>query len=283
MEISSIYLFKKKIAYSCFILINCLYLQRLSENGINNLVQTSIDILIVSRKNNCFINLKKEKLMKLRLTFTTAFLFCTLAISAQVSIGSDLAPAKGALLDIKQQAGNITATSGGLLLPRVGLTTINSLAPLINNPTTTDNSDHKGLTVYNVTSNATFKPGIYVWDGAKWSIIKEGAGADFFYLPPFNLPLGNVVNATLTHNLYAEYAKQFTKDANNTRYVSSEASLTQIPGTYDSSKFIYVVPWYDNTVITVNNISAAGVLNYTVLKTTPPDGSFITVVLVPKP
>jgi hypothetical protein len=217
----------------------------------------------------------------LRLILAIAFSFCTLVVSAQITIGSTIEPAKGALLDIKQNAGDITAT-GGLLLPRVGLTTLNSLSPLVASPTAADNTSHKGLTVYNMTNNATFKPGIYVWNGAQWSIVKEGAGADFFYMPPFNLPLGNTVNATLTYNLYTEYQTQFTQSG-NTRYVSSDATLTQIPGTYDASKFIYVVPWYDNTVIQVNSISPAGVLNYTVRNTTPSDDSFITIIFVPKP
>jgi hypothetical protein len=219
--------------------------------------------------------------MKLRLILAVALMFCSLTISAQVTIGSDIPPAKGALLDIKQQTGTTTATSGGLLLPRVGLTSLTSLSPLIASPTTADNTDHRGLTVYNVTSNTTFKPGIYVWDGAKWSLVKEGAGADFFYMPPFNLPLGTTVGATRTHNLYTEYQTQFTASSNS-RFKSSE-TLAQIPGTYDASKFIYVVPWYDNTVITVNSISTAGLLNYTVLKTTPSDDSFITIIFVPKP
>jgi hypothetical protein len=100
-------------------------------------------------------------------------------MQAQVTIGSGEQPAKGALLDIKEQAAgadNVTATSGGLVLPRVKLENLTTMEPFIpaNDPGWTNNAQtrikelHPGLMVYNLAANATFKPGIYIWDGARW-------------------------------------------------------------------------------------------------------------------
>lgn len=99
---------------------------------------------------------------------------------AQVTIGSDIPPEKGALLDIKTQiadVNNLISSSGGIVLPRVRLADINTLEPFI----ATDDPDldalkksHVGLTVYNLTETAPLMPGLYVWNGQKW--MQKGAG-----------------------------------------------------------------------------------------------------------
>jgi uncharacterized protein (TIGR02145 family) len=105
-------------------------------------------------------------------------------LSAQVTVGSDIAPNKATLLDLKMQQlsasvtavtdeANVTSTSGGLLLPRVKLINISTLQPFI----ATDDPDytaefklrHAGLLVYNITSNGTLEPGIYIWTGIQWA------------------------------------------------------------------------------------------------------------------
>ncbi|WP_280670776.1 hypothetical protein [Dysgonomonas sp. PH5-37] len=97
----------------------------------------------------------------------------TFGLRAQVTIGSDIAPSKAALLDIKEKnsdSGGETATSGGVLLPRVNLVAINSLEPFISGGgSATEKATHKGLVVYNLTNNSTFDPGIYYWDGTQWN------------------------------------------------------------------------------------------------------------------
>lgn len=122
--------------------------------------------------------------------------------------------------------------------------------------------------------------GYYYFDGTIWRSVGSGAGLQFFYMPPFNLPITAVAN-NVTFDLYAEYKKQFTKTGNST-YVSSNTSLATIPNLYTADKLDYVVTYYDNTVVKVNSISAAGVLNYNVLKTEIDAGSFITIILVVK-
>lgn len=99
-----------------------------------------------------------------------------LSLRAQVTIGSGEEPAKAALLDIKEQnsaSGGATATSGGVLLPRVNLVSLTTLEPFISGGgSATEKTTHKGLVVYNLTDNSTFKPGLYYWDGAQWNMSK---------------------------------------------------------------------------------------------------------------
>ena len=210
--------------------------------------------------------------MKLQvLHIALACTLCVAGASAQVTIGADAAPKDGALLEI-----NTSVTQGGLLFPNVALTSLTSLSPIIGTA-----SDLTGLVVYNTNPDSQnhLIRGLHVWDGARWSIVN----GDFFYLPPFNLPLGSVGQGqSANYNLYNEYQKQFTRSGNS-HFVSSDGSLPRVPGIYDASKFIYVVTKYDQKRITVNSISTSGVLNYTVVDPIPSDTSFMTVVMIPKP
>jgi uncharacterized protein (TIGR02145 family) len=106
---------------------------------------------------------------------------------SQVTIGSDIAPSRVTLLELKsQQAGtvatvtdvnNVTSTIGGLLLPRVQLENTATLEPFISTSdpdwTGSDATSFKlnlaGLLVYNITSNGTLEPGIYIWTGIQWA------------------------------------------------------------------------------------------------------------------
>lgn len=132
--------------------------------------------------------------IKLILTFIVLVLFSTsVYINAQVTIGNISEPSHGALLDIKEKTGE--TADKGLLLPRVALKKEKSLIPVL---TTTGavNVDsiayHVGLTVYNMTTNAYFCPGVYTWTGTRWEevhrmdgkIIKGDAESNSFIVPP---------------------------------------------------------------------------------------------------
>lgn len=115
---------------------------------------------------------------KTTLTFTILMLSCLLLnIDAQVTIGSSVRPAPGALLDLKENKEG--ASTKGLLLPRVNLTQVNQLYPMFENDpsytnaTTKDEEDkkHVGLLVYNTSIIEDFYPGMHVWDGAKWKLL----------------------------------------------------------------------------------------------------------------
>jgi uncharacterized protein (TIGR02145 family) len=103
-------------------------------------------------------------------------------LSAQVTVGSDIAPTRAALLDLKTRqingipaAGadqdNYTTKTGGLLLPRVVLEGDHSLAPFLTAEEETDSLKRllTGLMVYNITTAPpSLYPAVYTWDGGQW-------------------------------------------------------------------------------------------------------------------
>jgi len=105
---------------------------------------------------------------------TTITLACLLLLScanfnsvAQVTIGSDINPNSGALLDIKQMAStNLINSTKGLNFPRVALQASDKLEPCATT-NTTNKSSHRGLVVYH-TDNAVMKEGLYYWNGNAW-------------------------------------------------------------------------------------------------------------------
>jgi len=111
---------------------------------------------------------------KLKIVLT--LLLFTSALSAQITIGSKEAPVQGSLLQLKNVDGNNAITSTkGLLLPRVELTDLTQLYPMLegdsdyeNGITTHDqNLAHIGLVVYNLGCHMTGE-GFYVWTGEQW-------------------------------------------------------------------------------------------------------------------
>ncbi|NDW11023.1 hypothetical protein [Dysgonomonas sp. 520] len=86
---------------------------------------------------------------------------------AQVTVGSELTPNEGALLDVKESASNNTITSTkGINLPRVALQDPYKLEPCATT-TTSKKTAHKGLTVYH-TGAASMDEGMYYWNGTEW-------------------------------------------------------------------------------------------------------------------
>jgi uncharacterized protein (TIGR02145 family) len=138
--------------------------------------------------NHCISNIykksEKSNFMKSKTTKTKLFVLllglCSLHMQAQVTIGSELEPINGALLELKEtapDADNATATRG-LLLPRVKLTDLSKLYPMFaSGYDVAENARHTGLTVYNVNQCPAGKdgvydgPGVYTWTGAKWEIL----------------------------------------------------------------------------------------------------------------
>jgi hypothetical protein len=126
--------------------------------------------------------------MKRLLTKSIAILllacFVTTAANAQVTIGVGEKPAKGALLDLKDHnpdplGTDKTTATKGLLLPRVGLTELNKLYPMLPTGYNTAVEDelHIGLNVYNVNrcpagSSIYDETGPQVWSGTRWESLK---------------------------------------------------------------------------------------------------------------
>ncbi|MDR1981391.1 MAG: hypothetical protein LBQ39_07220 [Tannerellaceae bacterium] len=115
------------------------------------------------------------------LVVTSSFCF---NLNAQVTIGSDFLPEKAALLQIKDKqpapdSKGATATTGGLLLPRVELDGINEFT-LIPNVTDDQKKDHTGLLVYNQRTNVVLQleKGVYQWNGEKWMMLQKTTKTD---------------------------------------------------------------------------------------------------------
>lgn len=237
----------------------------------------------------------------------------SLSMKAQVTLGSSISPAKGALLELKSEekdlsgvpAGvdpithvdNVTSTKGGLVLPRVMLVNKNTLEPFVTATESNANAGklkekHAGLMVYNIyvsaetetDSNKRFKQGVYTWDGAKW-ILETKDDSRYFYIPSFNIPLA-AIGVGKTFDLYDQYKKQFTKTG-NTAWISSNATLTTIPSPsegrlYTRAELDYAITYYDKSILENISIANSGVMTYDIksLNTTP--DSFINVVFIVK-
>ena len=90
----------------------------------------------------------------------------TAFVNAQVRIGANAPPEKGAVLDLKSSA-SAPGYVGGLLLPRVTLADLNTVPSDWVGSETLDPLKLKGLLVFNDDDSVNPK-GIYVWNGMKW-------------------------------------------------------------------------------------------------------------------
>lgn len=145
-----------------------------------------------------------------------------LNLIGQVTIGSENPPEKAALLDIKEKSpnspGDETATSGGILFPRVNLVKKGELLPFFNaTDIGTDDYEniqkpaHKGLFIYNLnddianTDSEGFEEGAYFWDGEGWLKMQENKGPAQF----------GVDNCDTSVSVYGTYGNNVSLDASN--------------------------------------------------------------------
>lgn len=109
--------------------------------------------------------------------------------NAQVTIGADIAPNEGAMLDIKENRPsnpeiNNSTSKKGVVFPRVELTSETNLFPMFEDDgnggykkgtvafTKVDEDiKHEGLVVYNI--QGALPEGFYFWDGAKWKFFNS--------------------------------------------------------------------------------------------------------------
>ena len=222
-------------------------------------------------------------------------------VEAQVTIGSEGMPNRAALLDIKDLitpgANNETATTGGLLLPRVLLLDKTTLEPFIartdaewvNSGTSKVKEKHIGLQVYNLSETNGFTKGMFVWDGAKWER-QDYTPLNvnyFFYLPSFNIEIQGTVNHVI--DLYAEYERQFTRQLNTNFVSNSNYTLDVLPmaGTnrlYKRHELDYVITDFDETIISPNTISISndGKLSFDVTNTNTSKKSYFNILFIIK-
>lgn len=126
---------------------------------------------------------------KTLLLFTIVFF--TTNILAQVTIGSNVKPSQGAILDLKENDNLGANSTKGMALPRVQLTTTSSLEDI---GTGLDQDAHIGLTIYVPSSFENSCPGVYVWTGTEWQALNESKLDDFITVNDID---GNTYKAKL--------------------------------------------------------------------------------------
>jgi hypothetical protein len=117
----------------------------------------------------CIINLFKfyQMIKKVFYLALTLIVLSVASMNAQVRIGGLMDPVKGAVLDLNNPT---TGYRGGLLLPKVSLTTLSAITDIVANPTSDDIKNLEGLIVYN--TNPEKGVGIYIWNGSnEWKLI----------------------------------------------------------------------------------------------------------------
>lgn len=117
-------------------------------------------------------------MQKAMLTLTIMMLCVLPRTYAQVTIGSIVPPASGALLDLKQNEEG--AATKGLLLPRVNLTNKEELYPMFESGyDSSEKTEHIGLLVYNTNTDACEEiyPGIHIWNGVSWIDLEKESDA----------------------------------------------------------------------------------------------------------
>ena len=158
------------------------------------------------------LNIYSKKVVLVLLTVV-----CSLfSIQAQhVTIGSQIPPLKGAVLDLKESndlTGNANSTSG-LMMARVALSDVNNLFPMLTGAESDYESlkpKYTGLIVYNVTANSSLKKGLYSWNGSNWSKLDAPVANSVTAENGLSVPDGQNVelggnleeNTTINHNGY---------------------------------------------------------------------------------
>ncbi|MFV0391502.1 MAG: hypothetical protein ACK5KP_06445 [Paludibacteraceae bacterium] len=115
--------------------------------------------------------------------------FLSGSLQAQVTIGSNAEPNTNALLDLKN-ASNENASTKGLLLPRVALTSTTAFTPLT--------AHVAGMSVYNTATTSDVTPGYYYNDGSKWVRIANATP----YVEPWNISGTTNKASANTENVY---------------------------------------------------------------------------------
>lgn len=196
----------------------------------------------------------KRSELRRTVSLIVAMVLIAMNLSAQIGVNTE-SPDQSAIVEMKSD-------QQGLLLPT--LTTNQKLA--IPNPA-------HSLLVYD-TDLKCVSQNIGTEALPKWTCLSLPTNRKWFYMPSVNIVTTNL--GTFTKNLYTDYKNQFTSPM----YKSTGAvgSIKSYPLATD---LFYYVTHHDPAYITINSISASGVMNYTVNKNANFD-TFINIVFVKK-
>ena len=191
------------------------------------------------------------------LFFVSAF---TINTRAQVAIGSQEAPQRGAVLELKSD-------TLGFLPPRVALSGLSKPNPLPLHV--------KGMVVFNTINNLsdTLQIGLYYNTGTRWIRLSTAPG--WFYMPSVVFDT-STPGTNLTMDLYEAYKKQLTGP--QAKNPDAPNFISYLPKATDLN---YYISDYDNQVFEIKSISNTGVLTYSIKKAAT-DATFINIVFVEK-
>jgi len=203
------------------------------------------------------------------------FLFCvsifTIDANAQVLIGGTDEPIDGAILELR-------SADRGFMPPRVALTGIKISAPL---------SVHTaGMVVFNTTENDELflHEGLYLNDGEKWLRLSTTnfRSENWFYMPPIVIDTSTEPSRHKEVDLYAEYKDQKNISGGTTIHSDSapDKVFSIVP---EATDFWYYVTAYDDSVFENIEISATGIMTYSIVEgAMVTDETFINIVFVEK-
>lgn len=178
--------------------------------------------------------------MKKILIFVS-IIFFFIPLNAQVTIGSDIEPNEGALLDLKEKepsnpADNNSTASKGLGFPRVKLTSETNLFPMFEDDgaggykkgnitfiKADEDMRHEGLVVYNIQGDLT--EGFYYWDSTKWKFFNSSLATP----PEINSLIctgANLSPATYTQGVFYEGILKIPYNGGNGGFYNGGSSFT---------------------------------------------------------
>lgn len=197
----------------------------------------------------------------MRFIFLCFFGILTYCLNAQVTIGAAYEPTQGTLLDLKETKSPEANSIKGLLLPRVSITNLYKLNPIVKDNDADYDKQKQLLTgsmIYNISkpSDTGFPQGVYTWDGNMWK--NENNDEEWFRIASFVLPK-TVGKHTI--NLY----DQFKSQASST--IISSGTDSNLPSISSSSELDYYIYGYDSSFYKVNDLKPDGTLDYEVILT----------------
>jgi len=152
--------------------------------------------------------------MKIKIIVIGISLFSLFTTNAQVTVGSDLEPRKGTLLDMKEntKTGKEANASKGFGLPRVALKSLSDLTVVADN---SKGDDYVGLTVYNVTSSGELSEGIYCWFGNAWKqvVMVDNPGSEGNLLKSIDGNMYSWTNITIPEYDFAKPTQKVLFDS----------------------------------------------------------------------
>lgn len=177
-------------------------------------------------------------------------------IQAQIGINTE-SPDQSTSLEITSP----TSDNRGLLIPR--MTTAQKTA--VTGPA-------HSLLVYD-TDKKCISQNLGTAAAPQWTCLTL-FNRKFFYMPSINI--STTILGTATKDLYAQYKTEY-----GSPMYKSTGAPSAIPYFASASDLFYYVTYHDPSRITINSISAAGVMNYTTIKKANYD-DYINIVFVVK-